>query len=69
MSYTTQQFGGEHRVMALHRESGQPLAGVQVQTFIREYNYNSNGERYVVKYGKTYITDAEGTVAFTFLNI
>ncbi len=62
LSYTTQQFGGEHRVMALHRESGQPLAGVQVQTFIREYNYNSNGERYVVKYGKTYITDAEGTV-------
>ncbi len=61
LSYVPQNnYGGNVQVMVLHRESGQPLRNVQVQTYTRDYNYDKR--RYTVRYGDTLITNNEGIV-------
>lgn len=51
---------GNNEIVALQRETGQPLAGIKVQVFYREYN--SNARKYESKAGDTFITDKSGMV-------
>ena len=41
ISYITSTNNGTNEVMVLHRETGQPMAGVKVQVFYRDYNSNT----------------------------
>jgi len=62
ISYVTQptRTNSDCDVMVLHRESGQPLSKVRVQTYTQEYNYDKR--RYTVKFGDTLMTNAAGIV-------
>ncbi len=52
---------GKNELAVLNRESGQPLAGVKVQAFYREYN--SNARRYESRAGSVFVTDKTGMVS------
>ncbi len=52
---------GNNEVIVLHRETGQPLAGVKVQVFNREYN--SAARKVENKAGNSFVTDKIGMVA------
>ncbi len=52
---------GNNEIVVLHRESGQPLAGIKVQAYYREYN--SMARRYDSKAGEVFVTDKSGIVS------
>ncbi|MCL2132829.1 MAG: MG2 domain-containing protein, partial [Bacteroidales bacterium] len=57
---------GAVEVMALHRESGQPLRGVEIQTFSRNYNYTTR--RYEVLVRDALTANSEGIVTLPTTN-
>jgi uncharacterized protein YfaS (alpha-2-macroglobulin family) len=52
---------GNNEIFVVNRESGQPLAGVSVQAFYREYN--STTRKFDVKSGDIFISDQSGMVS------
>ena len=60
ISYLSRNNNGNNEIVVLHRESGQPLAGIKVQVFYREYN--SNARKYDSKAGDHFVTDKSGMV-------
>jgi uncharacterized protein YfaS (alpha-2-macroglobulin family) len=61
ISYITSNDNGTNDVMILHRETGQPMAGVKVQVFYRDYN--SNTRKWDSKAGDVYQSDQAGLVS------
>jgi uncharacterized protein YfaS (alpha-2-macroglobulin family) len=61
ISYITSNIKGINEVMVVHRETGQPLAGVKVQVFYRDYN--SNTRKWDSKAGEVYQSDKTGFVS------
>ncbi len=57
---------GDNEIVVLHRESGQPLAGVKVQAFRREYN--SKLRKYDGISGDIYISDKSGMLTIPSKN-
>ena len=55
---------GKNEIVILHRETGQPLAGVKVQAFYPEYN--SNTRKYDTKAGEVVVSDKSGMVTLAF---
>jgi hypothetical protein len=51
---------GNNEIVVLHCESGQPLPGVKVKSFYREYN--SMARKYESKAGDVFLTDKSGMV-------
>ncbi len=60
ISYLSRNVNGNNEIGVLQRESGQPLAGIKVQEFFREYN--SNSRLYESKAGDIFVTDKSGMV-------
>ncbi|MDO9256631.1 MAG: alpha-2-macroglobulin family protein [Bacteroidales bacterium] len=58
ISYLSRNENGNNEIVVLNRESGQPLAGIKVQVFYREYN--SNSRKYDSKSGGGFATDKSG---------
>ncbi len=61
ISYITSSEKGTTEVMVLHRETGQPMAGIKVQVFYRDYN--SNSRKWDSKAGDVYESDQTGFVS------
>lgn len=61
ISYITSNNNGTNEVMVLHRETGQPMAGVKVQVFYRDYN--SNTRSWDSEAGDVYLSDQTGFVS------
>lgn len=57
---------GAVEVMVVHRETGQPLQGVQVQTFTRNYNYDKRRDE--VLYRDNLTTNSDGIVTLKAAN-
>jgi len=51
---------GNNEIVVLNREAGQPLSGVKVESFYREYN--SKARNYESKAGDVFVTDKSGMV-------
>ena len=51
---------GKNEIVVLHRETGQPLAGVKVQAFYPEYNPNTR--KYETKAGEVVVSGKSGMV-------
>ena len=51
---------GNNEMVVLHRDSGQPLAGIKVKSFYRIYN--SNARKYESIAGDVFVTDKSGMV-------
>ncbi len=61
ISYLSRSDGnGKNEIAVLHRESGQPLEGVKVQAFYREYN--SKARKYESNAGDVFVTDKSGMI-------
>ena len=61
ISYLSRSDGsGKNEIAVLHRESGQPLEGVKVQAFYREYN--SKARKYESTAGDVFVTDKSGMI-------
>ena len=61
ISYVTTNNNGTNEVIVLHRETGQPMAGVKVQVFYRDYN--SHTRSWDSKAGDVYQSDQTGFVS------
>ena len=61
ISYITSNNNGTTEVMVLHRETGQPMTGVKVQVFYRDYN--SNTRKWDSNAGDTYQSDQTGFIS------
>ncbi len=51
---------GNYQIIVLDRTEGTPLAGVKVQKFYREYDYNARRDRRIA--GETFTSDKDGTL-------
>jgi uncharacterized protein YfaS (alpha-2-macroglobulin family) len=60
ISYLSRKNEGNNEIVVLHRDSGQPLAGVKVQPFYRLYNVKAR--RYEKLAGEVFVTDKSGMV-------
>ncbi len=57
---------GSTEFYVMHRQTGEPLAGVQAQVYVR--NYNSKAQRYVFNKEKAFVSDAQGRVLVPYRN-
>jgi len=61
ISYLCKKDKQNDEITVLHRESGQPLAGVKVQVFYQ--NYNSSSRKYNYITGDTFVSNQDGIVS------
>ncbi|MFA5974315.1 MAG: alpha-2-macroglobulin family protein [Lentimicrobiaceae bacterium] len=60
ISYLSRNKNGNNEIVVLHRETGQPLSGVKIKLFYKEYN--SRARKYETKAGDEFLTDKSGMV-------
>jgi uncharacterized protein YfaS (alpha-2-macroglobulin family) len=60
ISYISKNEKGTNEIMVLHRESGQPVSGINVQPFFKEYSQKK--QKWTVSAGEIYVTDKDGKV-------
>lgn len=61
ISYVTTNNNGTNEIIVLHRETGQPMTGVKVQVFYRDYN--SHTRSWDSNAGDVYLSDETGFVS------